>query len=82
MNVGHLLQTGLVGINRTLDNTVKAASDHQGVGQPENVTQATGQTTGLEKALEGSVQAQEAAAATKVVTESEAVSGTHVDIHV
>lgn len=82
MNIGQALQTGLIGMNRTLDNNAKAASDHQGTGQPTQTAEATGQASRLEEVVKGTVSETEAAAATKVVTATDEMLGTHVDIHV
>ncbi|PIE24906.1 MAG: hypothetical protein CSA60_02840 [Neptuniibacter caesariensis] len=42
MNVTNALQTGLVGINRGLDNAPRASGDVTGSGKPEEPEQATG----------------------------------------
>ncbi len=68
MNVTNALQTGLVGINRGLDNSPRAAGDVTGSGKSEEPEQATGRQQNeavVESAAGTSVQAAE----TKVVNQ-------------
>lgn len=79
MNVTNALQTGLIGLNRGLDNNPKAAGDFQGVGKSDVPELASGRA--LDNAVnETTLEANTAAAGTKVVTSIEEVLGTNVDV--
>ncbi|WP_286239797.1 hypothetical protein [Neptuniibacter halophilus] len=66
MNVTNAQQTGLIGINRGLDNAPRAAGDVTGSGKPDQPEQATGRTQD-EAVVESAAGTQVEAAATKVV---------------
>ncbi|MEM5530003.1 hypothetical protein WN093_14370 [Gammaproteobacteria bacterium AS21] len=79
MNVTNSLQTGLIGLNRGLDNNPKAAGDFQGSGKSAIPELASGHD--LENAVaETTLEANTAAASTKVVTSISDVLGTNVDV--
>jgi hypothetical protein len=78
MNVTGALQSGVIGINRTLDNTLKSSSDQVGSGKPEAPELASGRAFNsavTETTLDPSAQAP----TTKVVTEASEVLGTNID---
>ncbi len=78
MNISGALQTGLIGLNRTLDNTQKVAGDQVGNGKPETPELASGR--GANVALqESTVNPATEAATTKVVTDASEVLGTNID---
>ncbi|QEQ95929.1 hypothetical protein [Neptunomonas concharum] len=78
MNISGALQTGLIGLNRTLDNTQKVAGDQVGNGKPEAPELASGR--GANVALqESTVNPATEAATTKVVTDASEVLGTNID---
>ncbi|MCP4598086.1 hypothetical protein [Neptuniibacter sp.] len=69
MNVTNALQTGLVGINRGLDNAPRAAGDVTGSGKPDEPEQATGRVQN-EAVVESAAGSTVEAAATKVVSQA------------
>lgn len=87
MNVSNALQSGVIGINRTLDNVAKASGDLHGSGKPEQPQEATGrEPQSLSAVKDTTVQGTEAAT-TKVVTETSAAEspekvGGNINIHV
>lgn len=68
MNVTNALQTGLIGINRGLDNSPRAASDVTGSGKPDQVEEATGRQQN-EAVVESAAGTSVLAADTKVVNQ-------------
>ena len=81
MNVSNALQTGLIGLNRSMDNNVKASGDVQGTGQVAQAEMASGRE--IDNAVEQStLEATAEAATTKVVTDAYEVLGTNIDIRV
>ncbi len=79
MNVTNSLQTGLIGLNRGLDNNPRAAGDFQGRGKAEIAEIASGKD--LENAVdETTLSATAQAPSTKVVTSVSDVLGTNVDV--
>ncbi|MGB1237158.1 MAG: hypothetical protein ACPG4U_03035 [Pseudomonadales bacterium] len=79
MNVTNALQTGLIGLNRGLDNNPRASSDFQGVGKADIPELASGRE--LDNAVaETTLEANTAAASTKVVTSVSDVLGTNIDV--
>lgn len=81
MNVTNSLQTGLIGLNRGLDNNPRASSDFQGTGRPDVAELASGQD--LENAVdETTLQVNTPAASTKVVTSVSEVLGSNIDVTV
>ncbi|MGB0468303.1 MAG: hypothetical protein ACPGF7_12350 [Pontibacterium sp.] len=82
MNVTNALQSGVIGINRTLDNTAKASGDIQGSGKPEKPQEATGREPAFVTAVQDTtLQASEVASAKVVTATSETVGG-NINIHV
>jgi hypothetical protein len=78
MNVTGALQTGVIGLNRTLDNTLKSSSDQVGSGKPEVPERASGKA--LNSAVtETTLDANAQAPSTKVVTDAGEVLGTNID---
>lgn len=78
MNVTGALQTGVIGLNRTLDNTIKSSSDQVGSGKPESPELASGKS--LSSAItETTLDPKTQAPATKVVTDAGEVLGTNID---
>ncbi len=82
MNVTGALQSGMIGLNRTLDNVQKAASDQVGNGQPERPEEASGKTTAALQAVAGTTQSGNEVASTQVVSEAEKTVGGNIDLHV
>lgn len=81
MNVTNALQTGLIGLNRGLDNNPRAAGDIQGVGRPEVAELASGRE--LPSDVQDTTQnAADPVSATKVVTSVDQVLGGNIDVHV
>lgn len=79
MNINSAIQSGLLGQNRTLDNSQKAASDVQGTGRPQVPEQAAGR--GENTTLQNAAVASSApAASTKVVMDAGEVLGTNIDV--
>jgi hypothetical protein len=79
MNITNSLQTGLIGLNRGLDNNPKAAGDYHGSGKAEVPESASGAE--LDKAVsETSLSPLDQAASTKVVTSASEVLGANVDV--
>ena len=69
MNISNAQQSGLIGINRGLDNAPRASGDVTGSGKPDQPEQASGvaqNTAVVESAAGASIEA----AATKVVTQA------------
>ena len=78
MNVTGALQSGVIGLNRTLDNTQKSSSEISGSGRPEIPEQASGRE--LSSAVrDTTLEATTEAATTKVVTDASEVLGTNID---
>ncbi|SIS48191.1 hypothetical protein [Neptunomonas antarctica] len=88
MNISGTMQSGVIGLNRMLDNTLKSPSDQLGNGKPSSSEQASGQA--LSSTLSSAdntatannsnaVNANEQAQATKVVTDAGEVLGTNID---
>lgn len=78
MNVTGALQTGVIGLNRTFDNTLKSSSDQVGSGKPEVPELASGKS--LASAVENTtLDSTTQAPATKVVTDAGEVLGTNID---
>ncbi len=78
MNVTGALQSGLIGLNRTLDNSVKSSSDIAGNGRPVIPEQASGRD--LNSAVrDTTLEETTEAATTKVVTDASEVLGTNID---
>ncbi len=78
MNITGALQTGVIGLNRTLDNTIKSSGDQVGNGKPESPELASGKSFSLavsETTLDTATQAP----TTKVVTDAGEVLGTNID---
>jgi hypothetical protein len=78
MNVTGALHTGVIGMNRTLDNTLKSSSDQIGSGKPDVPELASGRALSsavTETTLDASTQAP----TTKVVTDAGEVLGTNID---
>ena len=79
MNVTNSLQTGMIGLNRGLDNNPRVAGDFHGSGKAAVPESASGRD--LENAVaETTLSATQEAAATKVVTSISEVLGTNVDV--
>lgn len=79
MNVTNSLQTGLIGLNRGLDNNPRVAGDFHGSGKAEVPETASGKE--LSNAVAETTQPATAqAASTKVVTSISEVLGTNVDV--
>jgi hypothetical protein len=79
MNVTNSLQTGLIGLNRGLDNNPRAAGDFHGSGKSEVPETSSGRE--LENAVaETTLSATTSAASSKVVTGVSEVLGTNVDV--
>ncbi|MCV6590195.1 MAG: hypothetical protein OIF57_14400 [Marinobacterium sp.] len=81
MNVVGAQNSGLITVNRGLDNVGKAVSDPQGSGKPEDVTLASGAESGS-AVKETTVDKNDTVQATKVVTETEQTVGGNIDLHV
>jgi hypothetical protein len=80
MNISNALQTGLIGLNRNLDNNLKAAGDQQGTGQVAVAEMASGRE--VDNALkQTTIDPAAQAATTKVVTDASEVLGTNIDVH-
>ncbi|TVQ72347.1 hypothetical protein [Nitrincola schmidtii] len=80
MNInGIAAQTsGLMNVNRGLDNTQRAAGDIQGSGQPDRPELASGR--GVDQAVnQAAVSQNEATAATQVVREVNETLGSLID---
>lgn len=78
MNVTGALQTGLIGINRNLDNTARPAGDVAGTGRADIPEQASGREQNL-AVKESTVSQTDQAPTTKVVTDASEVLGTNID---
>lgn len=78
MNVNGALQTGVIGINRTLDNTLKSSSDQVGSGKPDVPELASGRAFNS-AVTETTLDASTSAPTTKVVTDASEVLGTNID---
>ncbi|MEH6444060.1 MAG: hypothetical protein V7784_09180 [Oceanospirillaceae bacterium] len=79
MNVTNSLQTGLIGLNRGMDNNPRAAGDFHGSGRAEVAESASGKD--LSKAVTETTLSETAeAASTKVVTDANEVLGTNIDV--
>lgn len=78
MNVTSAQSSGLINVNRTLDNTPKVAGDIQGSGHPEQAELATGREVNPAVA-EAAVSESTAAASTKVVNAADEVLGNLID---
>jgi len=79
MNITNSLQTGLIGLNRGLDNNPRVAGDFQGSGKAEIPEVSSGRA--LEEAVtETSLAPLDQAASTKVVTSASEVLGANVDV--
>lgn len=83
MNVTNALQTGLIGVNRGLDNAPRAASDVTGSGKPEQPEEATGRQQN-EAVVESAAGTSVLAADTKVVNQVQELGepGAIIDIRV
>jgi hypothetical protein len=87
MNISGTMQSGVIGLNRMLDNTLKSSSDQLGNGKPSSSEQASGQalSSTLSSAANtattnnNAVNANEQAQATKVVTDAGEILGTNID---
>ncbi len=80
MNInGIAAQTsGLMNVNRGLDNSQRAAGDIQGSGQPDDVALASGQE--VDQAVnQAAVSQNESTAATQVVREVNETLGSLID---
>lgn len=78
MNITGTLQTAVIGVNRTLDNTLKSSGDQLGSGKPESPELASGKsfsTAVTETTLDTTAEAP----TTKVVTDAGEVLGTNID---
>ncbi|WP_372740301.1 hypothetical protein [Neptunomonas sp.] len=78
MNITGTLQTAVIGVNRTLDNTLKSSGDQLGSGKPESPELASGKsfsTAVTETTLDTTTEAP----TTKVVTDAGEVLGTNID---
>lgn len=81
MNVTGALQSGLIGLNRTLDNSAKPAGDIAGTGQADVPEVSSGRE--LNNAVQSStLEATDQAPTTKVVTDANEVLGTNIDTRV
>ena len=83
MNVSNALQSGVIGINRTLDNVAKASSDLHGSGKPDNAVEASGREP--QRVTDVKETTQNAAtedATTKVVTAASETVGGNINLHV
>lgn len=79
MNITNSLQTGLIGLNRGLDNNPRAAGDFHGTGKADVAETASGKD--LDNAVAETTQsAVDQAPSTKVVTSASEVLGTNVDV--
>jgi hypothetical protein len=79
MNITSSLQTGLIGLNRGLDNNPRVAGDFQGTGKAEVAETASGRD--LDSAVEDStLSATTQAASTKVVASASEVLGANIDV--
>jgi hypothetical protein len=79
MNISNALQTGLIGLNRNLDNNLKASGDQQGTGQVAVAELASGRD--VDNAVQQTtVTPTTEAATTKVVTDASEVLGTNIDV--
>ncbi|MDY6891857.1 MAG: hypothetical protein SVU24_09765 [Pseudomonadota bacterium] len=78
MNVTSALNSGMLNVNRSQDNTPKAAGDTQGSGRPNQPEMASGRQVNQDVAT-STVSQNTAAAATKVVNASGEVLGNLID---
>lgn len=78
MNVTSAQNSGLINVNRTLDNTPKLSGDVQGSGRPDQAELATGREPNRAVA-EAAVSEATTAAATKVVNATDEVLGNLID---
>ncbi len=79
MNVTNSLQTGLIGLNRGIDNNPRAAGDFQGSGKSDVPELASGR--GIDNAVAESTASRSAAAAsTQVISGVSEVLGTNIDV--
>jgi hypothetical protein len=79
MNITNSLQTGLIGLNRGMDNNPRASGDFHGSGRAEVAESASGKA--LSKAVtETTLTATAEAASTKVVTDANEVLGTNINV--
>ncbi len=80
MNITSAPQTGLLGINRGIDNVQKAAGDPTGSGKSDKVELASGRAP--DAAVEASAADQHQAPTTQIVNDVEEVLGAIIDTHV
>jgi len=78
MNVTAAQNSGLLNVNRTLDNSPKASGDVQGSGKPEDTSLSSGREINPSVA-DAAVEATTEAAATEVVNQAEEVLGNLID---
>ena len=79
MNVTNSLQTGLIGLNRGIDNNPRAAGDFQGSGKSDVPELASGR--GIDNSVAESTASRSAAAAsTQVISGVSEVLGTNIDV--
>ena len=79
MNVTNSLQTGLIGLNRGIDNNPRAAGDFQGSGKSDVPELASGR--GIDNAVAESTASRSAAASsTQVISGVSEVLGTNIDV--
>lgn len=79
MNVTSAPQSGLLGINRGIDNVQKASGDALGTGKPEQPELATGREP--DAVIEASASADHQAPKTQVVDRAHEVLGNLIDTH-
>lgn len=81
MNITNSLQTGLIGLNRGLDNNPRAAGDFQGSGKAEIPEIASGKA--LDNAVdETTLSPLTESAGAKVVTNVSETLGANIDVTV
>jgi hypothetical protein len=85
MNVTSAPQSGLLGLNRGIDNVQNVAGDHTGSGKSDKAELASGRAP--DEVVEASASAQHEAASTQVVpdvnasSDVENVLGAIIDTH-
>jgi hypothetical protein len=79
MNITSAPQSGLLGLNRGIDNVQKAAGDPTGSGRPDKAELASGREP--DEVVEASAAEQHQAPGTQVVSDVEEVLGNIIDTH-
>lgn len=73
--------SGLMGVNRGADNTVKAPGDIQGSGRPDQIELASGRQPD-QAVSQAAVNENESTASTQVVRETQETLGSLVDTRI